>query len=126
MAAEYPLPSVSASNPQPNIWYQIPEVFQVDSTDYDDGGKDTKLQAGGNGIKRWVLNYTGLDATKAAILISHQYSAKLNGDGLSAYGFNYRDRDATLYANVHYEKFERVEHRKTWAISINVQLVKYP
>lgn len=124
--AEFPLPSVSASNPQPNVWYQVPEQFQVGSTDYDDGGKDVKLQAGGVGQKRWVLNYRGLDQTKVAILDGHMLTAKIDSSGLSANVFNYRDRDGTLYANVRYERYERPAHEQLWNQSRSIVLVKFP
>ena len=124
--AEFPLPSVSGSNPAPLIWYQLPEGFQVGYSEYDDGGRDTALQNGGSGIKRWVLNYDGLVAALAAILDSHMYSAKLDENGFSAYGFNYRDRDGTLYTNVHYEKYDRPAHQRIWAQARNIQLVKFP
>lgn len=124
--AEFPTQSLSGNNPQPLVWYQIPEEFQVGFTQYDDGGRDFKLQHGGGGIKRWSLTYDGLTEAQAAILDAHKDSAKINGDGLSANGFNYRDRDGTLYANVRYEKYERPAHSKKWIQSRNIQLVKFP
>lgn len=124
--AEYPLPSVNSSNPIPSVWYQLPERFQVGSTDYDDGGKDVKLQNGGNGIRRWVLNYVNISATQAALLDSHMYAAKISEDGLSAHVFNYKDKDGTLYANVRYQSYERPAHVKSHIQSRSVVLVKYP
>lgn len=125
--AEFPLPSVSAGNPTPLIWYQIqPEVFQVDFIEYDDGGRDLKLQNGGGGIKSWFLFYDGLIAALAAILDAHMLTARLNNEGLSAFGFNYRDRDGTLYANVHYQKYERAQHKRIWVQSRTIQLIKFP
>lgn len=106
----------------------MPERFQVDSTEYDDGGRDTKLQNGGNGIKSWVLNYDGLNQTWAAILDAHALAAKLaNGDGPSANTFSFRDPwDATLYSGVRYLSYERPAHNKRWAQARQVVLVKYP
>ena len=125
--AEFPLPSVSSSNPFPNIWYQLqPEVFQVGFTEYDDGGRDFKLQNGGNGIKRWALIYTGKSAALVAILDAHALSAKVGPDGLSAFSFNYRDRDGTLYSGVRYEKYERPQHVGLHNQQRVVGLVKYP
>lgn len=125
--AEFPLPSVSAGNPSPLIWYQIlPEVFQVGFTEYDDGGRDFKLQNGGNGIKSWFLFYDGLTAALALILDNHMLTAKLNGDGLSANSFNYRDRDGTLYSGVRYQKYERAQHSRIWVQRRTVTLVKFP
>lgn len=124
--AEFPLPSVSGSNPIPSVWYQLPERFQVGSTDYDDGGKDVKLQNGGNGIKRWVLNYAVIPAAQAAILDSHMYAAKISEDGLSANVFNYRDKDGTLYAGVRYQSYERPAHVKSHIQFRNIVLVKFP
>lgn len=124
--AEFPLPSVNAANPMPLIWYQIqPEVFQVGFTEYDDGGRDFKLQNGGNGIKSWFLFYDGLTAALAAILDAHMLAAQLNADGLSANSFNYRDRDAVLYAGVRYQKYERAQHRRIWMQTRTIQLVKF-
>ena len=124
--AEFPLPLLSASNPTPSVWYQLPERFQGGFTEYDDGGRDTKQQNGGNGIKRWVLNYAVISAAQAAILDSHAYSAKLTEDGLSMQTFNYRDRDGTLYAGVRYQQYERPAHVKTHIQVRNIILVKYP
>ena len=125
--AEFPLPSVSSSNPFPNIWYQLqPEVFQVGFTEYDDGGRDFKLQNGGNGIKRWALIYTGKSAALVAILDAHALSAKVGPDGLSAFSFNYRDRDGTLYSGVRYSKYERPQHVGLHNQSRIVELTKFP
>lgn len=125
--AEFPLPALSSSNPFPNVWYQVqPEVFQVGFTEYDDSGRDFKLQNGGNGIKRWVLVYTGKSAALVAILDAHALSAKIGPDGLSAFGFNYRDKDGTLYANVRYERYERPQHKFINNQQRTIQLVKFP
>lgn len=124
--SEFPLPSVSGSNPIPSVWYQLPERFQGGFTAYDDGGRDTRQQNGGNGIKRWVLNYAVIPAAQAAILDSHAYAAKLMDDGLSAQTFSYRDRDGTLYAGVRYQQYERPAHVKSHIQFRNVILVKYP
>lgn len=124
--AEFPLPSVNASNPLPNIWYELPQVYQVGTTEYDDGGRDTKLQNGGAGIRRWLLIYTGKSAASVAILDTHANSAKLDDTGLSAQTFNYRDRDGTLLSGVRYEKYDRPEHRLLSNQRRTVQLVKFP
>lgn len=125
--AEFPLPSVSGSNPFPNIWYQIqPEEFQMGFTQYDDGGRDFKLQNGGVGIKRWILVYTGKSVALVAILDAHALSAKIGPDGLSAHGFNYRDRDGTLYGNVHYARYDRPQHVKLHNQQRIIELVKFP
>jgi len=124
--AEFPLPVLNSANPTPTVWYQMPEEFQVDFTEYDDGGRDVKLQNGGNGIKRWVLQYKPITETHAGLLDAHMRLAKLNGDGLSANSFNYRDRDGTLYSNVRYERYERPAHVKTRIQTRNITLVKYP
>lgn len=126
--AEFPLPSASASNPPPSISYQLPEKYQVDSTEYDDGGRDVKLQHGGNGIKRWVLRYIVLNQTWAAILDSHAYAAKLSEDGgPSGNSFNYRDPETgILYTGVRYLRYERPAHQKRHIQSREVELVKFP
>lgn len=124
--AEFPLPSVSGSNPTPNVWMEMPQEFQMSYTPYDDGGRDFKLQNGGNGIRRWRLIYTGLNTTMAAIFDNHALSAKLNTDGMSAFAFNYRDRDGTLYSGVRYESYERVQHVKVNNQQRAITLVKFP
>lgn len=125
--AEFPLPSVSGSNPIPSVWYEVqPQAFQVGFTEYDDGGRDFKLQNGGSGIRRWVLVYTVLSAALAAILDNHMLTAKLSGEGLSAFSFNYRDRDGTLYSGVRYEKYERPQHRRLHNQQRVIMLVKFP
>lgn len=125
--AEYPLPSVSGSNPSPLLWLPVaPQQFQVDFTAFDDGGRDFKKQAGGTGILRWSLEYDGLTVALAAILDAHALSASLDQNGLSASGFNYRDRDGTLYSNVHYEKYEKPPWKKIWCQARKIQLVRFP
>lgn len=126
--AEYPLPSVSGSNPLPLVVYQLPERFQVGVTNYDDGGVDTKLQNGGNGIKSWVLQYDGLNQTWAAILDAHALAAKLaDGDGPSGQTFNFRDPwTGTLYGGCRYLRYERPAHSRRWSQARQVVIVKYP
>jgi len=125
--AEFPLPSVSGSNPPPLITYELPERFQVDSVQYDDGGRDVKLQNGGNGIKSWVLAYDGLTEAQVAILDAHMLAAKLPDDGPSGNSFNFRDpKTTTLYTTVRYLSYERVAHKKRWSNARNITLVKYP
>lgn len=103
MAAEFPLLSVSSSNPPPLFFEMQPEEFSVGRTIYDDEGADYKLQHGGNGVKRWIIRYDGLDPTWAAILDSHLASTFYSPDEGSAIGFNFRDvRTGVLYSNVHY------------------------
>lgn len=126
--AEFPMPSLSSSNPVPLVFYILPEKFQVGTTKYDDGGMDTKLQAGGTGIKTWVLEYDGMTEALAALLDNHMATAKLADDGSpSAYTFNFRDRDtAILYSGVRYLKYERPAHKKRWVQARSITLVKYP
>lgn len=124
--AEYPMVSTNPANPAPNLFYALIETFNVDFTEYDDSGRDYKLQNGGTGVRRWILEYQGMDTTKTAILDSHVASAKLGPEG-SAHSFSFRDRDtAVLYANVRYETYERIPHVRTWIQSRKVVLVKYP
>lgn len=111
MPAEFPLPHVNSAYPIPLFYEKEPEGFSVGSTEYDDSGKDYKLQHGGSGVKRFVLKYNGLTAAQAAILDSHLASCFYSEDEGSAYGFNFREHIATqawtstsgtLHANVHY------------------------
>jgi hypothetical protein len=102
MPAEFPLPSVSSSNPVPLFFEMQPEEFVVGKTVYDDNGADYRLQNGGNGIKRWIVKYDGLTSAEAAILDNWAASMFYSPDEGSAYGANFRDRDTTtLYSGVH-------------------------
>lgn len=104
------------------------DKFQVDSTVYDDGGVDTALRNGGNGIQRWYLFYDGLTAVQAALLDAHVALAKLSEeDGPSAHSFNYRDVDsATLFGGVRYQSYERPIHKQKDIQTRVVYLVKFP
>lgn len=126
--AEYPLPSVSGSNPDPLVSYKLLDKFQVDSITFDDGGRDTALRSGGVGIQVWYLFYDGLFAVQAAILDSHVALAKLpEDDQPSAYTFNFRDPDTgTLYAGVRYKSFDRPVHKLKELQTRTVILIKYP
>lgn len=126
--AEFPSPSVNSSNPDPLVSYKLLDKFQVDSTVYDDGGVDTALRNGGNGTQRWYLFYDGLTALQAALLDAHVALAKLpEGDGPSAFSFNYRDVDsAILYGSVRYQSYERPVHKQKDIQTRTIQLVKYP
>jgi hypothetical protein len=124
--AEYPMPSVSGSNPDPLFFKQMPEIFQVGFTQYDDGGRDFKLQNGGSGIKKWLLKYDGLTEAQAALLDAHKDTAKLDENGVSAFAFNFRDKiSTTLYSNVRYTRYV-VDHTKRWSQSREVELTKFP
>lgn len=126
--AEYPFPSVSASNPIPLFFEQEPEQFVVERTLYDDGGVDTKLQHGGSGKRTWIVRYDGLTAAQAAILDAHLTSAFYSEDEGSAWGFNFRDyRTATLYSNCHYAPGGyKVSHTKVWSNAREVVIEKRP
>lgn len=126
--AEFPTPSVNSSNPDPLISYKLLDKFQVDSSQYDDGGIDTALRSGGAGTQRWYLFYDGLTAVQAALLDAHVATAKLaEGDGPSAWTFNYRDVDsATLYSGVRYQSYERPIHKQKDIQTRTVVLVKFP
>lgn len=121
--------SVSGSNPRPQEFYPQPEKFSGGKTVYDDGGVDTALQHGGNGIKVWRLGYPKLSPVQAAILDAHFASAKwLENEGMSAQTFNFRERSdigTTLYGSVRYTKYE-VGHSKTHIQSRQVELTKFP
>lgn len=110
MAAEFPLPSVSASNPIPLYFEMLPEEFVVGRTIYDDGGADYKLQSGGSGKRVWILRYDGLSLAEAAILDNWLATVFYSEDEGSAVGFNFRhhvagelwtSNSSTLYSNVH-------------------------
>lgn len=125
--SEYPSPSVNSSNPDPLVSYKMLDKFQVDSTQYDDGGIDTALRNGGNGIQRWYLFYDGLTALQAALLDAHVALAKLSEeDGPSAFSFSYRDIDsAILYGGVRYQSYDRPIHKQKDIQQRTVILVKF-
>lgn len=110
MPTEFPLPSVSGSNPSPLFFEQQPEEFVVGKTVYDDNGADYKLQHGGSGRKSWVIKYDGLTLAQAAILDAWAATMFYSPEEGSAYGANlrehvpgtpYTDGSGTLYSNVH-------------------------
>jgi hypothetical protein len=120
--AEFPLVSVSGSNP-PLIFFEAQtEEFKVSITEYDDGGADYALQAGGSGILRWIINYDGLSLAQVAILRAHVKSAGYDPNNGSAYSFNLRDRETTLITSgVRYSAGGFVlSHVKltTWSVAI--------
>lgn len=134
MAAEFPLPSVSAANPIPLYFEMEVEQFVVGRTIYDDNGADYKLQNGGAGLKRWILRYDGLTAAEAAILDAHLATTFYSEDEGSAVGFNFRTHVAgslwssaagTLYGSVHYAPGGyKKSHTKTWSCIREVILEK--
>jgi hypothetical protein len=127
--AEYPMDSVSSSNPRPQEFTVLTEKFSGGATKYDDGGVDAAMQHGGNGVKVWRLNYPKLSLVHAAILDAHVASAKwMEDEGMSAFTFNFRERSdigATLYSGVRYTKYE-VGHSKTHIQSREIELTKFP
>lgn len=118
MPAEFPLPSVSSSNPVPLFFEMQPEEFVVSRTIYDDSGADYKLQHGGVGKKTWIIRYDGLLLAEAAILDAWAASMFYDPENGSAYGANFRDRDTgVLYTNVHIAPGGyKVSHLKTATI----------
>lgn len=110
MPAEFPLPSVSGSNPIPLYFEMLTEEFVVGRTVYDDNKADFKLQVGGTGKKTWIIKYDGLSLTEAAILDAWVASMFYSPDSGSAYGANFRHHIAgevwtstngTLYSGIH-------------------------
>lgn len=134
--AEFPLPSVSGSNPIPLFFEQMEEDFAGDRSIYDDNGADYKQQNGGAGTKTWVIRYEGLTSAEAAIIDAHLASAVYSSQVGSFNGFNFRthvpgtawtDTSGTLYANVHYAPGGyKKSHTKTWANSREIILEKRP
>jgi hypothetical protein len=121
--AEFPLPSVSGSNPRYESCTQQAPDYQIgESPEYQDGGKDFNLDAA-TPTRRWALVYDGLTLAEAAILDAHFDSAY--GE---AFGFNFRDpKTTTLYSAVHYEKdgYEK-SHTKDWLQRRVIKLIKRP
>lgn len=136
MPSEFPLPSVSGSNPVPLYFEMQPEEFVVGKTLYDDGGADFRLQHGGNGVKRWIIRYDGLTKAEADILDAWVASMFYSPDEGSAYGANFRHHIAgdtwtstsgTLYSGVHISPGGyKVGHSKTWSQSRELLLEKRP
>lgn len=125
MPAEFPLPSVSGSNPIPLFYEKEPEEFVVGKTLYDDGGADYKLQHGGSGVKRFVFKYDGLTKAQADILDNWAATMFYSEDEGSGFGANMRehvpgtawtDTSGTLHANVHIAAGGyRKSHVKSWS-----------
>jgi hypothetical protein len=110
MPSEFPFPSVNSAYPIPLFYEAQMETFVVGRTIYDDNGADTKKQAGGTGMKSWIVRYDGLTTTQAAILDAWVLSMCYSPDEGSAFGANFREHifgeawtstSGTLYANVH-------------------------
>lgn len=110
MPAEFPFPSVNSAYPIPLYYEMLPERFVVGKTIYDDGGADYKLQAGGSGMRQWIVKYDGLLLSEAAILDAWVATMFYSEDEGSAYGANLRHHVAetlwtntsgTLYSAVH-------------------------
>lgn len=125
---EFPLPSVDGSYPIPLFFEQQTEEFRVFVTEYDDGGEDESLQAGGSGKIVWTIKYDGLTQTQAAILDAHVASAFYSSDNGSAYRFNLRDRKTgVLYSNVKYAPGGYVKsHTKDWCQAREIILKRTP
>lgn len=124
--AEFPLPS-NGANPDPLITYKLPIDYQVSFTEYDDGGRDFKMQSGGSGIQRWYLFYDGLNEAEAAILDNWVETTKQGPDGMSAFAANFRDPDtAILYSGVRVQSYERPVHKLKAVQQRVLILVKFP
>lgn len=124
--AEYPSLTTAHTSLYPFSVYPLRPAYQIGFTQYDDGGRDFKLQNGGTGILRWIIDYSGLTAAQAATLDAHADSAMLDESGMSAFSFNFRDRDTgTLYSGVRYEVYSRPAHTHKDIQSRHVQLVKF-
>lgn len=126
--AEFPLPSVSGSNPAPLFFEAQTEEFKVNVVLYDDNGADFMLQAGGSGKLGWILKYDGLSLALMTIIHNHVVSAAYDPENGSGRSFNLRDRDTgVLYTNVRYAPggYTR-SHTKTWIWSIEIILEKRP
>lgn len=136
MPSEFPFPSVNSSYPQPLYYEMLPESFRVESVEFDDGGMDYKLQAGGNGKRTFIIRYGGLTLAQAAIIDAWVASMFYSEDEGSAYGANLRhhvagtawtDTSGTLYANVHIAPGGyKTSHTKTWIHSRELTLQQTP
>jgi hypothetical protein len=105
---------------------ELPESFQVGFTEYDDGGRDTALQHGGVGTKRWVLVYEGLTAAEAAILDAHMLAARLDESGLSAYTFSFTTREPLTYTGVRYQSYDPPRFANRHVQQRTIILVRFP
>lgn len=122
-------PSVAFSaSPFPLVLQELTEESQVEFTEYDDGGRDTALQNGGVGIKRWMLFYDGLTLTQATTLDDHALLARVNADGLSAYTFSFTDRAASpvTHTGVRYQSYERGRYTNKNNQSRTIILARFP
>lgn len=72
-------------------------------------------------VRKWIVEWTGLDESEAAILDAHWEST---AGGLS---FSMQDpHTLTAITGVRYESYDRPEHKVKWAQSRTAKLVKYP
>lgn len=134
MPSEFPLPSVNSSYPIPLYFELLPEEFSVGSTEYDDKGKDYKLQHGGSGVKTWIVKYDGLTLAQLAILTAWAQSMFYSADEGSAFGCNLRhhvagtlwtDTSGTLYSGVHIAPGGfKTSHSKVWSQMVEFVLEK--
>lgn len=119
----YPTPSpypdgTLFAGPVINRIQDQPVEYEVDKIEYEDGGVDVNVQP--CGMKRWVLEYEGLTQAELAVIMNHFNGAK--GQVIS---FNfYHKRDAVVYTNVNYERFEVGKHAKSWSVPAIVVLRK--
>lgn len=123
--ADFPSVAFTAS-PFPLIVQELTEESQVEFTEYDDGGRDTALQNGGAGIKRWLLFYDALTLAQAATLDNHALTARINSDGLSAYTFNFTDRNGNAYTGVRYQSYERARFVNRDIQQRTIVLARFP
>jgi hypothetical protein len=120
--AEFPLPSVSSSNPRPMICYQVAEKFAVSkSPAFQDGAVDVNLDSE-LPTRQWVLIYRGITEAEAAILDAHHALAFHD-----AMEFNFRDPvTTTLHSNCRYLEYTRRHERRRTILDREITIIKYP
>ena len=103
-----------------------PTYAVTKSPQFADGGCDFNLDADQK-IRRWVIRYTGLNASEADQITTHMDSAKYSPEVGSAYGFSFTTRPGEVLSNVRYDRGGyRRTHAKTHNVTVEVLLVKYP
>lgn len=113
----YPIPA--AGGPQYLIFREEAPDWGEFGREFPDGNPaHNTLQS--TGVRRFVINYDGLDQAEAAILDAHYESTR----GAIAFTLVH-PRTAESISNVRYEEYRRGTHRRIWSQSRQVKLIKY-
>jgi hypothetical protein len=120
-----PFPFPAAGGPQFEIFCEIEEDWGEHGHVFGDG-EPTHNTIQTTGVRRWLVRYSGLDQTQAAILDDHYESTSgaISFDMTTPRGRDSAGAGETI-TDVRYESYERPDHQKIWAQSREVKLIKY-